>query len=381
MGVDFGLGVGAQIARGKAFQEGGPLGRTGRLIGDAVALQFAGQLVVDHQVELPQLLGAPGGHDFGVDGADVGPGEQGEALEAFHGFDAAGHVADGGGIENIARLQDGGKLQVGGDEKQHHVAAGARDPNARHGLAGQAQGTVHVAFVGRALAGIVKQKGEQQQAGLFHFVEQAGEGSLAGRRGAAQVPQVLHGHQGVLVDGVAVEEIADDQAVDLPQLGKDGGQQAGIVHGAHGHGRLRQRQNAFHQRPERLRIGEELAQAGAAGRELAFGLERRADAVAGGEFEEAERELGIGVQLLGGAEVSALAVDAEVGIAQAGAPIAELGEEGTGLGFGAFESARGGAVDGAGVPVILAHPAGGVAAGIRLPLFGDGLLGVEREEV
>ena len=37
----------------------------------------------------------------------------------------------------------------------------------------------------------------------------------------AQLPEILDGHQGVLVHRVAMEEIADHQALDLLQLGED----------------------------------------------------------------------------------------------------------------------------------------------------------------
>ena len=61
--VDFLLSVGPQVARGKAFQECDALGRAGGDGFDALRFQLASQLVVDRQVELPQLLGAPRRHD------------------------------------------------------------------------------------------------------------------------------------------------------------------------------------------------------------------------------------------------------------------------------------------------------------------------------
>ena len=71
------------------------------------------------------------------------------------------------------------------------------------------------------------------------------------------------------------------------------------MHGAHGHGRLRRATEWLSTSGHSGRgVGEELAQAAAAGLDLPFGLERGADAVAGDELEQAQRQLRIGVQLL-----------------------------------------------------------------------------------
>ena len=56
--------------------------------------------------------------------------------------------------------------------------------------------------------------------------------------------------------------------------------------------------------------------------------------------------------------MDAFAVHAELGVGNAGAEIAELGEQGTGLGFAGFQRADGGAVNGARMAVLFAHPLG-----------------------
>ena len=98
-----------------------------------------------------------------------------------------------------------------------------------------------MAFGGRALAGVVEQEREGEDAGLLDLRQQVAEAAAPGVGGGAQAPEILQGDEGVLVHGVAMEEVADHEALDLLEFGKDRGEHAGIVHGAHGGGRVRQR--------------------------------------------------------------------------------------------------------------------------------------------
>ena len=129
--------MGAQIAYGKTFEQFARPGR--RRIGfNALRGQLAGQLVVDRQVELPQLLGAPRRHDAGIDRADIGVGHQRQRLEALDGLHLVRHVADGLRVEQVARLHGLGKLQVLADQKEHGFAIRLRHLDARHGVSRQA---------------------------------------------------------------------------------------------------------------------------------------------------------------------------------------------------------------------------------------------------
>src|SRR5207249_12091088 len=67
-----------------------------------------------------------------------------------------------------------------------------------------------------------------------------------------------------------------------------------------------------------------------------------------------------------------------IGIRDSRPPVAELSKQRAGLGFVALASTRGGPVDGARVPVVAAHPPSGI---VFLPLFGDGVLRFEGEEI
>jgi len=91
--------------------------------------------------------------------------------------------------------------------------------------------------VSEPLPAVVKQQCERQ-GGPGSLIsarrsrKQRSEGSVVVRR----PPEVLQRDQGVLVHGVAMEEVADHQALDLGEFGEDGGEHAGLVHGAHGGG-------------------------------------------------------------------------------------------------------------------------------------------------
>ena len=84
----------------------------------------------------------------------------------------------------------------------------------------------------RPLAHVVEQQREHDQLGLFQLRERAREPPARGRArvGIGQVRQVADGHEGVLVDRVLVIEVADDPAVDLPELGEHAPEQPVLVH-------------------------------------------------------------------------------------------------------------------------------------------------------
>src|SRR5579883_1352923 len=69
---------------------------------------------------------------------------------------------------------------------------------------------------------------------------------------------------------------------------------------------------------------------------------------------------------------------AEIGIAEPRAPVAELREQGARVRFGILHRSRRGAKHGTRVPVVAAHPRGGVA---RVLVLGQRILRVEREHV
>src|ERR1035437_3777243 len=98
-----------------------------------------------------------------------------------------------------------------------------------------------------------------------------------------------------------------------------------------------------------------VAQARQARFELLLGFGGKAHAVTRPKFKQPQGKFGLPVDPLGRAEMDAFTVYAEFGVGNAGAEIAKLGEEGTGLAFAGFQSADGGAVNCACMPVVFAH--------------------------
>src|SRR5690242_7237892 len=96
------------------------------------------------------------------------------------------------------------------------------------------------------------------------------------------------------------------------------------------------------------------------------------------KFEEARDQVGVVLDGLRFAEMDAVADDAEVGVGEAAAAVAELGKEAARLPLGGFELPGGGAEDDPRVTVEGAHPISGIALG---PMLGDGVLGLEGELV
>src|SRR6185369_7493385 len=78
---------------------------------DAVCLQLAGEFVVHRQVQLPQLLPAPGRHRIRVDRADVGVREECQGLQSLDGTYLVRHIAYGLRVGNVPRLHRSRKVR------------------------------------------------------------------------------------------------------------------------------------------------------------------------------------------------------------------------------------------------------------------------------
>ncbi len=65
-------------------------------------VDIAQQIICRADVELPDIFSFPGSERFGINGFDVGVGEQAKHLEAFGRFEFFAEGFHGIGIENIA---------------------------------------------------------------------------------------------------------------------------------------------------------------------------------------------------------------------------------------------------------------------------------------
>ena len=151
-------------------------------------------------------------------------------------------------------------------------------------------------LLARALARVVEEHGEEEDRRVLDLAQELLVALL-------HAPEILHGDDGVLVDGVAVVEIADHQALDAFELGEERGQGAGLVHPPDGQRGVREGEDAGERGP----LDAMLADAGAARGDLLLGVERGAHAVAGDELEEVGDEVGVVLDRLRLAEKDAVA--------------------------------------------------------------------------
>ena len=105
-------------------------------------------------------------------------------------------------------------------------------------------------------ARIVEEQRERQRRRVFDFEVEIRVALLRGIPGLTQLFQCLDRNQRVLVNGVAVIEIPDDQALRAGGLGENSSHHAGVVHGAQRDSGLGLQQDI----PERLPLGRRLAE-------------------------------------------------------------------------------------------------------------------------
>jgi len=99
------------------------------------------------------------------------------------------------------------------------------------------------------LAGVVEQEGEEKQVEAVDFGQELGQALLVFVDRLAEAVDVVDGEEGVLVDGVAVIRIPNNQGVDPMELGDEHFKDAEGVHGAEGvaaWGPSRTSRRAFH---------------------------------------------------------------------------------------------------------------------------------------
>ncbi len=100
------------------------------------------------------------------------------------------------------------------------------------------------------LADVVQQQRQHQPLGRGHLGEEAGE-AAAGARAGEQPFEAADRQQGVLVDGVAVVEVADDAAADPIEAVDQAAEQAAVVHRRQGRVEAAARRQQAHEAPSR----------------------------------------------------------------------------------------------------------------------------------
>ena len=253
------------------------------------------------------------------------------------------------------------------DEKENRVGVlGWRAP-AVEDFAGDA-----FAFGGVFLAGtfadVVEQEGEAEERQALGFGPQFGEALNGGIFGGGQFFEGFEGDEGVFVDGVAMVEVAGDEAFEVFPFGHEGREGAGFVHGAEGGGGVGLGEQVAPPGPG----GRLLAEGDVAGDDAVFGFAGEAEAMTGEEGEEAEFEGDVG-EAARAAEEDPIFANGEIGVGDAGAEVAKDAQQAAGGAFMPLDGAQGGPIDEPGMVEVGAHQ--GVGIGVET------LLEVEGEDV
>src|SRR5580698_1588300 len=88
-----------------------------------------------------------------------------------------------------------------------------------------------IASVG-AFARVMKQQSEAQQGQVFDLRKNFGQAAVRGILVRGEFGELLDSDQGVLVHGIAMVEVRNNQAKDVLPLRKHGWQESGVVHDA-----------------------------------------------------------------------------------------------------------------------------------------------------
>ena len=183
-------------------------------------------------VELPEILGLPRSKRFGIDGLDVRVGHQRQHFQQRWDCRFFRQKARTFSASKISRRRALRHFQVSADEPQDRFALLGIEIEARQEAVGEFDALARMFAAAAAFAGIVQQQREQEEIEAVDFGQQLREALFAVMRGLAQAVHVVDGEEGVLVDGVAVVAVANDQRIDAVELGDQHLQDAERVHGA-----------------------------------------------------------------------------------------------------------------------------------------------------
>ena len=276
-------------------------------------------------------------------------------------------------IEDVA-AHGVGHFEMQADELENGLALFGVEVEAGEEAVGEFDALAGVFAGAAALAGVVQQQGEEEKIEAVDFRQQLREALFVVVGGLAQAVDVVDGEEGVLVDGVAVIAVADDERVDAVEFGDEHFQNAEGVHGAQRVGGVGAEQHFAQRVPEIRAFGDVDGEGGQGVGDAVFGGLRERVAVGGHEREDAQDGGGV-VELRAGKNVDAALVEEEVGAGDGGAAAAELAVEADRRGQMLHEQ-RGAAIDDARVAVVGAHPVGGVggAAGFKADGVGGGFV-------
>ena len=216
---------------------------------------------------------------------------------------------------------------------------------------------------------------QEEEVEAVDLGQQGGKAPLPGKVRLAQGMHVIDHQEGVLVDGVAMIRVADDQGVDAVELGDEQLQDAQRMHGAQRVRGVGPEQNFAQTVPQEGSFGDVHIEHRERVGKAVFGVLRQPVAMRRNHGEDAENSFGAGEQRRFG-DIDAAILDHEVGAWNRGA-LASLGavERLSRRGQSLHEQDRA-AIDRARMAVIRAHPVGGIggAFGFEADALGGGFV-------
>ena len=214
------------------------------------------------------------------------------------------------------------------------------------------------------LARVVQQQRQQKQIQPVDLRQQLRQPLLVVVRRLPQPVHVVDGQKRVLVHGVAVIAVADHQRIDAVELRNQHLQHAQRVHRAQRMRGVRSQQHLAQRIPQVRPLGNRDGQHRQRIGNAVFGRLRQRVAVRGHQREDAQDGCGV-VELRSGLDVDASLVEQEIGSRDGRAPPPELAIEAHRRRQMLHQQRRA-AINHARVPVIGAHPVGGIGRAARL---------------
>ena len=209
-----------------------------------------------------------------------------------------------------------------------------------------------MAFFGRSLPDVVKEQSRDEQVDVIGFGGQIAERVLFP---AAQFEHGFDGDEGVLVDRIAMVEIADDQRFNFAQLRENGFERVRLMHGAQGLRGMGEAQDFAERSPDGLLRADPALEGGHVPLHAFLGIGRERQAVPADEFEQAQQESGVGFEAERRAEKHLPVQHGEIGVGEPGGTVAEIGKQRTAFGFEAVQTAVGEPRDTAHGAIVFPH--------------------------
>ena len=139
-------------------------------------------------------------------------------------------LGDGGGVIEIPLLGREGELVVGVDQRDEHAAPLRRELQAPRHLLRQHGTRILMMTLVAGLAGVVKEKGQIEDGGIFQLLKQGAVTTEFLGLGKKDAVEFLDAHKSMLVRRVAMIKFVLDQASECAELRNIASEKAEVVH-------------------------------------------------------------------------------------------------------------------------------------------------------